>query len=283
MLSAPAEEPLWCIGAMCCSPCAQYKLRTWVLEDDMAAYRCCQGYFDCPPCFEAGRCGDEGNVCCLCIEVVCCPGFAVQASRFHVMDTRNIMPSETDNKLMRFNNALQCLAFICTVFDCDGAEAVRIAADLFFTALVGCMSAQTAHELKAEAAGKAQRPPPGSAAQAGMMGAPRPLSMDRAGFASSAVAPAYGQPQPAYGQPQPAYGMEIGQAGYALQQPQGPAVALAQPVYQSQPAAQPFMVMVPQGLGPGMMMMAQSPYTGATIQVTVPQGIGPGGQFQVMG
>ena len=129
MLAAPGAEPLWCLGAMCCAPCAQYKIRTWVLNDNIAAYKCCQGYFD-TCCFKAGNCGDEGNACCLVLEAVCCPGFAVQGSRFYVMDTRNIMPSETDNKLAHFNNFLQILACMCRMLDCEGAECITLTADL---------------------------------------------------------------------------------------------------------------------------------------------------------
>lgn len=50
-----------------------------VLDDNMAEYRCCQGYFDCA-CFRAGTLGDQGNPCCLLVEVCLCPGLAVQVA-----------------------------------------------------------------------------------------------------------------------------------------------------------------------------------------------------------
>jgi hypothetical protein len=156
LLNAPCVEPAWFCCAIVCEPCVQYKLRTWALgSDNMAAYRCCQGYFD-TPCCRAGSCGDEGNCCCLAGEVLFCPCLAVQATRFYVMDTRNIAPSGTDNKLIRFNNALQLVACGCQMCDSDGADLMNLLADLMWTTLMGCMSAQVAAELKAEQGGNAQ-------------------------------------------------------------------------------------------------------------------------------
>ena len=170
MLSAPCVQPGWFCCAIICDPCAQYQLRTMALGGNMAAYRCCQGYFD-TPCFRAGSCGDEGNPCCLVLEVLICPCFAVQGTRFYVMDTRNIAPSGTDNKLIRFNNALQVLACLCQFCGCDDADLVSLAADIMWCTLVGCMSAQVAAELSAERAGKADSPLPGRA--------PQPMAMVR--------------------------------------------------------------------------------------------------------
>lgn len=111
------------------------------------------------------------------------------------MDTRNIAPSGTDNKLIRFNNALQAAACLCQMFNCEGADLVSLAADLMWTTLMGCMSAQVAAELRAEQGGKAQRPQPGRA--------PQPMAMAR--YASSTVpmaTPVAYAPQPiAMGRP----------------------------------------------------------------------------------
>lgn len=90
-----------------------------------------------------------------------------------VMDTRNIMPSETDNKLAHFNNFLQLAACLCRQFDCEGADLITFAADLFFSTLMGCMSAQVAHELKAEASGKVVPP--------SQMAPPQSMVMERPG------------------------------------------------------------------------------------------------------
>ena len=170
LLNAPCTEPGWFCCTFVCEPCVQYKLRTWALDENMAAYKCCQGYFD-GPCFRAGGCGDEGNPCCLVCEVVLCPCFAVQGTRFYVMDTRNIAPSGTDNKIIRFNNFLQITACLCQLCGCDGADLVSCAADVMWTTLMGCMVAQVAAELNSEKMGRAQRRLPGQA--------PQPMAMDR--------------------------------------------------------------------------------------------------------
>ena len=160
------------------------------------------------------------------------------------MDTRNIMPSETDNKLAHFNNFLQLAACLCRQFDCEGADLITFAADLFFSTLMGCMSAQVAHELKAEASGKAGQPSQMAASRP-----PQSMSMERPG---SVIA-----------QPVPVSSQAV--------------------IVTAQPVAQPFMVAVPPGVNPGEVMMVQSPVTGQMLQVQVPPNVGPGGQFQVMG
>ena len=177
MLSAPCSEPIWCGASFCCAPCVQYTLRTRALGGDMAAYRCCQGYFDIC-CFRAGKCGDEGNCACLALEVCCCPQFAVQGTRFYLMDTRLIASGPTDNKLLRFSNFLQVFACACEVSACvcgecgDAAMIIRCCANSVFATLVGCMSAQVAHELAAERNGAVAAPQPGMAPQPIVMGRP---------------------------------------------------------------------------------------------------------------
>jgi hypothetical protein len=187
LLNAPCVEPGWFCCAIFCEPCAQYTLRTWALGGNMAAYRCCQGYFD-TPCCRAGSCGDEGNGCCLVCEALLCPCLAVQGTRFYVMDTRNIAPSGTDNKLIRANNALQAAACLCQMCDCEGADLVSLAADMMWTTLMGCMSAQVAAELRAEQGGKAQRPQPGRA--------PQPMTMARYPGTVPMATPVAYAPQP---------------------------------------------------------------------------------------
>ena len=177
LLTAPVVNPVWCLGSCICSPCAQYSLRYRALGGNMAAYRCCQGYFDFPPCFQSGRCGDEGSDMCLLVEVCLCPMFAVQATRFYMMDTRSIAPSPTDNKLLRCSNFLQSMACLCEIAAClcgdgyDAAATVRIVADSFFFSLIACMSAQVATELDAERKGGAPARQPGMA--------PEPMQMNR--------------------------------------------------------------------------------------------------------
>jgi len=232
MMGAPLMAPDWFCCAVLCEPCALYSLRTWALGGD--TYRCCQGYFDgC--CFQAGSYGDEGNPCCLVLEVVICPCFAVQATRFYVMDTRNIMPSGTDNKLVRFSNFLQVLACLCRTCDLDGADIISFYADFIFCTLLACMSAQVAAELRAEKAGRTQAPSRG-------VGAPRPQVIARypsAGRNQVAVLPVAQQPVAYAGYPGQ-------QPGYPVQQP-GYSVQVGYPAQQGAlPVAVPVAAMAPQ-------------------------------------
>lgn len=90
MLNAPCANPLWFCGGYFCAPCAQYRLRSKALNNDLSQYKCCQGYMDCL-CFRAGELGEaESPECCLCIESCCCLHFAVQATRFYLMDGHNV-------------------------------------------------------------------------------------------------------------------------------------------------------------------------------------------------
>lgn len=225
MLEAPAADPFCCCAAIWCAPCTQYQLRMSALDNNVAAYRCCQGYFDLPPCWRAGMVGDEGNSCCLIVEALICPSLAVQATRLHMMDTRNIAPSPTDNKLTRFSNALQVLACLCTMCDCPGDDLARCAADLVFTTLVGCMSAQVAAELKAEASGKTSAPQPGMSSQPF---APQPMAMAR-NAAQAGAAPgacAYPMAQPVGGYPGQQQHVPVAQPMVAAPQ----AVVMGRPV-----------------------------------------------------
>ena len=258
MLTAPCKEPCWFCASIFCAPCAQYQLRTWALGGNMDEYMCCQGYFDCC-CIKGGSMGDAGNPCCLLLESCICPGLAVQASRFYVMDRGNIMSSATDNQLMHFSNFLQLAACLCRLFDIDGAELCTLAADVFTTTLLGCMTAQTAHELRAEANGKAPPPPDWHA--------PQPMTMRR----GPSVAPAVEYHQRPIAAPQP---MVMAQPAMAQ-----PSIPVAQ--YVQQPQA--FLVTAPQGAAPGSVIQVQSPITGQAMQVQIPMGVPPGGTFQVMG
>ena len=240
MLNAPCVAPDWFCCAVVCEPCVQYKLREWALGGNMSAYRCCQGYFDnC--CFQSGSCGDEGNPCCLVVEAILCPCFAVQATRFYVMDTRNIAPSGTDNKLIRFNNFLQLAACLCRLMDCDGADALSCYADLMWTTLLGCMTAQVAAELRAEAKGSAQAPQPGMA--------PQPMVIGRYTSSNRQVTPA----------------MPTAHGGYPGQQPMAMPVAAygyppqCQPVatYGGYPQGQQLPMAMPVGAAPQPMAMAR--------------------------
>ena len=257
MKSAPCAEPgCYAIACCCPGPVACY-LRKEILDGDMGRYTCCQGYFDCC-CFKAGRLGEEQ---CpegyLCVESIFCTHFAIQANRFHMMDSRGIQPDPCDNQIIRCYNMMVCLQCIFELAACisgndelrDAAAMIRFITDLMYATIMPCMAAQVKAELNAEASGKAAKP----------AGAPTNMVMERG--APAPMTPALAQPQ----QHQP--------------------VAVAQPAAQpmAQPMAQPFMVSVPPGLAPGQQIMVQSPYTGQQLAVAVPPGMQPGQQFQVMG
>jgi len=103
-----------------------------------------------------------------------------------------------------------------------------------------------------------------------------------------AAAVASYQPQAAAGMAmaQPAMMQQpmMAQPGMAMAQPMmaQPGMAVAQPMaVAAQP--HPFLVAVPQGMGPGQQVLVQSPNTGAQVAVVIPQGMGSGMQFQVLG
>jgi hypothetical protein len=155
MLEAPAKEPAWfCYGCVCL-PCSQYQLRQMALGEDWPKqYKCCQGYLDCcyfRKCVQAGRPADQPGMdgdcpeICLCLEVWFCAGCAVSATRFYVLDKYNIIPDPVDNKIIRFNNCLQCLSCIITLlsFFIDGldnaADIIQLIAKFVFHVTAGCM------------------------------------------------------------------------------------------------------------------------------------------------
>mmetsp|Transcript_21537 Transcript_21537/g.47037 ORF Transcript_21537/g.47037 Transcript_21537/m.47037 type:complete len:212 (-) Transcript_21537:4-639(-) len=88
-------------------------------------YSCCQSYFGCccisNETIGGGCCGilpSESAAtacCCLCLETWCCAQPAIQATRFYVMDKKQLAPDPCDNRIIAFSNCLQCLACICEV------------------------------------------------------------------------------------------------------------------------------------------------------------------------
>ena len=255
MRDAGCNEPICCCAGMLLPWCTQYHLRKEALGGDMSQYVCCQGYFDCC-CFTAGSFGERDSPeCCLCVESFCCVHFATQATRFYVMDTRQIQPDPCDNQIVRCQNALQCLTCIVQLVGClTGSRDIqevglllRQISDLVYCSVMSCMSAQVAHELKGEAQG------------GGGGGAPMPQAMERGG------------PRQAGAQAQ------------AQQHVQLQPVVLqgAPPAQMARPAQQMIGVQVPQGVGPGSQMVVVSPYTGQQLMVVVPGGMAPGMTFQV--
>ena len=138
MKESAHEEPVRFCTACVCLPCAISDLRRTMLKSEGGTYGCCQGfhplgvflgekraaslllgydYWCCQRLEPAwakqvsmleGNCCEGGSFVCeaqgLCLEVCCCPCFALASTRAYVMERRRIAPDPVDNKLMLFFN-----------------------------------------------------------------------------------------------------------------------------------------------------------------------------------
>eukprot|EP00301_Raphidiophrys_heterophryoidea_P015195 c23735_g1_i1.p1 GENE.c23735_g1_i1~~c23735_g1_i1.p1 ORF type:complete len:225 (+),score=25.52 c23735_g1_i1:40-714(+) len=155
LCDAPCKNPGCCIIAFCCPPCAVYTMRQRALKGDMSRYICCQGYVGGCCCCKPGQMGERScPEFCLCLEVCCCLGLSMSATRSLVMDERQIHPDPCDYRLMCFSNCLQlvsCICMILAIFN-DGfrglADLTRKLADLVFHIILACMVAQVDLELR---------------------------------------------------------------------------------------------------------------------------------------
>lgn len=155
---ACCAEPLFCICSVLpiTAPCVVFFLRKEALGgDNLEDYKCCQGYYDCC-CFEGGKCCEKGFPClCLSIESTLCCCCAVQSTRFYIMDRLQLLPDPCDNRLVRFQNCLQCVGCLTWCVGCilgvdsikRAGRVVQIVADCVLFSLLGCMQAQVKHEL----------------------------------------------------------------------------------------------------------------------------------------
>merc|ERR1712232_388893 len=109
---------------------------------------------------------------CLCCEVCCCHSCALSSTRFYIMDSYSIVSDPCDNRILRFNNFMQCLSLILSILAIfieelrDTADIVRFIANLVYLIVSGCMTAQMHHELDerlgpGQNAPKPARAPPG--------------------------------------------------------------------------------------------------------------------------
>jgi len=77
----------------------------------------------------------------------------MSATRFLVMDAKNIKSDPCDNRIIRFNNWLQLISCVCQIlalFDetfRDAADIIRLIAELVFCITMGCMTAQLYYEM----------------------------------------------------------------------------------------------------------------------------------------
>lgn len=169
MADAPFEECCyWLYGTLpfTCL-CAQMQTRYEVLNhvhpgSKWNEYYCCQGMFGDCLCFRPGKMGEENcPACCLCLEVACCPGAAVSATRFVMMKQYHLALDPCDNRIIRCNNALQgCLVILSVINACGGGNSrtkdlenlLRCIANVVYLTTQGCMLAQVHRELKVRGA-----------------------------------------------------------------------------------------------------------------------------------
>jgi len=159
------DAPIKNCGACCLGGCPltficmQHHMRYKVLNHIAPGsgwdnYICCQGY--APPCccFQPGACCEKDIPrTCMCVETCCCPGAAVSATRFVMMEQYMFMADECDNRLIRFNNCIQILSCIChiaAIFNRNFeqlAQIIDLIADIVFFSTAGCMTAQVDYEV----------------------------------------------------------------------------------------------------------------------------------------
>lgn len=75
-----------------------------------------EGYFNLCCCIKAGACGEQNcPTCCAFCEGCVCNFAAVSASRMYVMEKYDLASEPCDYRLIRINNCLQALSFICDI------------------------------------------------------------------------------------------------------------------------------------------------------------------------
>mmetsp|Transcript_17019 Transcript_17019/g.44329 ORF Transcript_17019/g.44329 Transcript_17019/m.44329 type:complete len:197 (-) Transcript_17019:60-650(-) len=149
MCGACCANPCACLVAMVAPCCCACHVRKMALNHDLQKYQCCQRHV-CSSCTEkcCGCCENSCPCLTLCAEGLFCPCWAISSTRMYVQEERQLMNDPCDNRLIRLNNCLQCLACVCHCFKLDGEQAVQCIADIVFLVVSGCMQAQVHHELR---------------------------------------------------------------------------------------------------------------------------------------
>lgn len=140
---APWVQPGCCVATCCCAPLAIARTRSLTLEHVGARYTCCQGLC-CPEnarVCDAFCCSDTRPDFALFWEALCCPGWAAAATRIVLMDHYDLGADPVDSQLMWCTSWLACLGLCC------GDLAYQACADVVFTCVVCCITAQTYHEV----------------------------------------------------------------------------------------------------------------------------------------
>lgn len=175
LMSAPCDSMFPCVCGCVC-PCLtacvlrKEALNTVHPDHGMEHYQCFQGNKLCGCCCECCITCSRApplRYPCLCVESMLCPGMSINSSRMYLQHEYSIMSDPCDNRLIRFNNCMQCLSCICTCLACvTRLQAVEQGACIFdllscvvHSCTIGCMAAQVNDECEHRrelAAGKKQ-------------------------------------------------------------------------------------------------------------------------------
>ena len=146
----------------CCLPCcAVCDTRLATLrtinnsESGLPHYECFQGYYlYCESCCRPCRDMSKGSLFCLTCESFCCPSFSISATRMLIQDAYHIRSDPCDNRILRFNNCVQCLACVCDILaifnkDFRGcSQLLDCVACTVWHSVLGCMTGQIFEELE---------------------------------------------------------------------------------------------------------------------------------------
>ena len=163
-------DPVFCLGATLCAPCASYHLRKRALQNDLSQYLCCQGHMPCSGCFQEQKCPEL----CLALETTLCFANSVVSTRYLLQDSMIIQNTECDNCLVGF---LVCMEQLACIFRCAGEisgspaleEAgilLTLGADCTYCSVCSCM--QTQHKLQMDARDEGRYVAPAFMAPPGM-------------------------------------------------------------------------------------------------------------------
>eukprot|EP00940_MAST-03C_sp_MAST-3C-sp2_P002402 g2402.t1 len=162
MMDTPCESCCPFVGGCLCPCCSAMLLRREALNtkhpgSGLEHYQCFQGMRFCGCCCQP--CVTMSSLPCLrcpcwCAESFLCPALSISATRSFLQHEYSIMSDPCDNRLIRFNNCMQCCSCVCDCLACiTRIQAVETAAHIFdliscivFSCTMGCMVAQANDE-----------------------------------------------------------------------------------------------------------------------------------------
>lgn len=163
MCEACPKNPLKCclggcpITCLCTAVHLRYTVLNHVNKDsEWRDYSCCQSMYGSVCCFKPGEMGEKNcPAFCMTCEACCCPGMAISASRFTMMEKYRLQTDPCDIRIIRINNCLQCLTCVAQVVDCivhnevtqQVETCLECISNLVFYSTLGCMTAQVYTEI----------------------------------------------------------------------------------------------------------------------------------------